>query len=356
VGRAVQPTPAGCDGATVSGDTVKVGVLCHYTGKTFGELDGDLTGLIDTQTHNKTQWSLEADTAPEFYVTGDPGPDAPNVRSLEHAVASLTARNPYTKTTQPITNYIADPAEEAILHMVNADPARTPTFALFAKPDYYLDTGSSTCTTSAPCVSQDDSYAWDHGDYAAEIDTNWAAFAGPGVRHLGLDGSPPAKGPNSAGPDSGQVTVPDEHTTGPWVDETDIRPTIMYLTGLKDDYEHDGRVITQILASPNSALSPAGVTTLGECYKQLNSSVGDFGTATLQYATKGVESTSPGDKTFVQTDKTLVALDKARDQLALKVKGELEAAAFEDTPVPDVSSQTAACQALIKKAENLAGS
>lgn len=98
------------------------------------------------------------------------------------------------------------------------------------------------------------------------------------------------------------------------------------------------------------------MTTLGECHKQLNSSVGEFGTATLQYATKGVESTSPGDKTYKQTDKALVALDRARDQLALKIKGELEAAAFTNTPVPDVSSQTAACQALIAKAENLAGS
>ena len=50
------------------------------------------------------------------------------VQSLEHAVASLTAQNPYTATTQPITNYLADPAEEAILHMSNADPARTATF------------------------------------------------------------------------------------------------------------------------------------------------------------------------------------------------------------------------------------
>jgi hypothetical protein len=354
VGRFVQPTPKGCDGAKVVGDTVKTDVLCNYASGTFGELDGDLTGLIATQTHNKTSWSLEADTAPEFYVTGDPGPDAPNVRSLEHAVASLTAANPYTGTTQPITNYLADPAEEAILHMVNADPRRTPTFALFAKPDYYLETGSATCSPS--CVTQDDSYAWDHGDYAAEIDTNWVAFAGPGVKHLGLDGSPPAEGPNSAGADSGQVTVPDEHTKGPWVDETDIRPTIMYLTGLKDDYEHDGRVITQILAHPNSALSAPGVTTLGECYKQLNSSVGDFGTATLEYATKGIESTSSGDSVYKQADATLTALDRARDHLAGQIKGELEAAAFEDTPVPHVGPQTAACQALINKAEGLAGS
>ena len=51
--------------------------------------------------------------------------------------------------------------------------------------------------------------------------------------------------------------MPRAHTKGPWVDETDIRPTIMYLTGLRDDYEHDGRVITQILTHPNRALERA---------------------------------------------------------------------------------------------------
>ena len=30
----------------------------------------------------------------------------------------------------------------------------------------------------------------------------------------------------------------------------------MYLSGLRDDYEHDGRVITQILSHPNAALAP----------------------------------------------------------------------------------------------------
>ena len=60
------------------------------------------------------------------------------MRTLERDVAGLTANNPYAGGTQKITNYLADPAEEAILHMVNADPARTPTFALFAKPDYFL--------------------------------------------------------------------------------------------------------------------------------------------------------------------------------------------------------------------------
>ena len=256
VGRAIQPTPANCDGATVSGDTVTPDVLCTYPAGSFGELAGNMTGLLATEKGNTTPFTLENDTAPEFYVTGDPGPDVPAVRTLEHDVAGLTAINPYTGGTQNIANYLADPAEEAILHMVNADPARTPTLALFAKPDYFLSSGSTSCGTS--CVTQNTGFAWDHGDYAAEINTNYIGFVGPGVKHLGLDGSGPADGPNSAGPNSGQIVAVNSGTTGTWTDETDIRPTMMYLTGLKDDYEHDGRVITQILADPNRALSGSG--------------------------------------------------------------------------------------------------
>jgi hypothetical protein len=352
VGRAIQPTPANCDGATVSGTTVTPDVLCTYPAGSFGELSGNITGLLATEKSNTTPFSLQSDSAPEFYVTGKPGPDAPAVRTLERDVSGLTASNPYTGTTQPITNYLADPTEEAILHMVNADPARTPTFAMFARPDYFLSPGSAACS---PCVTQNTGFAYNHGDYSAEIDTNFLGLAGPGVRHLGLDGMAADKGPNSAGPDSGQVTVPDEHTTGPWVDETDIRPTIVYLTGLRDDYEHDGRVITQVLSDPNDALSGGGVTELGECYKQLNSSVGKFGTFTLQAATAAIESTSPGDATYTHVDQALRSLEVARDRLAGVIKGELEAAAFSDQPVHGVGEQIDACESLISAARDLAG-
>jgi hypothetical protein len=344
VGRAIAPAPAGCDGVTVP---------CTYPAGSFGELDGNLTGLLATQKHDTTPFTVEADTAPEFYVTGDPGPDSPAVRGLEHDVAGLTAVNPYAGVTQKIANYIADPAEEAILHMVNADPARTPTFALFAKPDYYLSAGPAAC--GGPCVTQNTGFAWDHGAYAAEINTNWVGFAGPGVRHLGLDGQPPNTGPNSAGPDSGQQVVADSGTTGTWVDETDIRPTMMYLAGLTDDYEHDGRVITQILAAPNRALAGPGVASLGACYKQLNSSVGQFANYTLEASTAAVESSSPGDAVYKAVNAALSGLERARDALALRIKGELEAAAFGDVPVHGAGGQTAACQAIIGAARVLAG-
>jgi hypothetical protein len=347
VGRAIQPTPANCDGATVSGTTVTPDVLCTYPAGSFGELAGNMTGLLATQKNNTTPFSLESDTAPEFYVTGNPGPNDSQVRTLERDVSGLTANNPYTGGSQPITNYLADPAEMAILHMVNADPARTPTFALFARPDYFFTPGSATC---APCVTQTTSFAWDHGDYAAEINTNYTAWVGPGVRHRSLDGQAPNTGPNSAGPDSGQGVVATSGTTGTWVDETDIRPTLIYLTGLKDDYEHDGRVISEILASPNSALNAPGVSALGACYKQLNSSVGQFGNFTLHASTVAVESSTAGDTEYQTVNAALAGLDRTRDVLAQHIKDRLEAAAFGNAPVNGVHGQTVACQSLIAAA------
>ena len=63
VGRAIQPTPANCDGVTTP---------CTYPAGSFGELAGNLTGLLATQKSDTTPFTVETDTAPEFYVTGDP--------------------------------------------------------------------------------------------------------------------------------------------------------------------------------------------------------------------------------------------------------------------------------------------
>jgi hypothetical protein len=352
VGRALQPSPAGCNGVTVP---------CTYTSSDFGELAGNVTGMLAQEEGNTIPFSLEPDTAPEFYLTGNPGPDTSTVRTFEHEVAGLTAPDPYNANpAQKLAEHLANPVEEGILHMVNADPARTPTLAMFANPDYYLETGSTSCNPAVlgkgGCTTQDDEFAWDHGDYVAEVNTNWLGLVGPGVRHLGLDGPGAGQGPNSAGANSGLTVAADYHFRGPWVDETDIRPTMMYLLGLRDDYEHDGRVITQILTDPNRALSAPGVTRLGECYKQLNSSVGDFGAATLTASTNAIESTSTGDATYLGIDAKLRSLEVARDRLAGAVKGELERAAFEDARIFGVRDQIRACRALIGQADRLAAS
>ena len=72
VGRAIQPTPANCDGATVTGTTVTPDVACTYPAGSLGELNANVTGLLATEKGDTTPFSLEADSAPEFYVTGRP--------------------------------------------------------------------------------------------------------------------------------------------------------------------------------------------------------------------------------------------------------------------------------------------
>jgi len=326
---------------------------CTYAAGTFGELGGNMTGLLATQKGDTTPFAMQFSAAPAFYVTGNPGPEAPEVRSLEHDVAGLTANNPFAgEPNQLITNYLASPAEEAILHLVNADPARTPTFTLFAKPDYFFTTGAANCNT--PCVAVNPDFAYIHGTYTAELNTTYLGMAGPGVRHLGLDGTTAADGPNSAGPNSGQVTVPDSGTTGTWIDETDIRPTLMYLTGLTDDYIHDGRAISEVLAHPNGALSAPGVESLGACYKQLNSSVGQFGTDTLKASTVAVESSTPGDGKFKSVNAKLSALENQRDKLAITIKDDLNSAAFGNETINGVNGLTNHCQAIIAQAAGLA--
>jgi hypothetical protein len=96
------------------------------------------------------------------------------------------------------------------------------------------------------------------------------------------------------------------------------------------------------------------MTALGDCYKQLNSSVGEFGTATLQAATTAIESNSPGDHQYRATDAVLGALNIARDRLAGVIKGDLEAAAFQDAPVRGATGLTVACDVLVGAAQHLA--
>jgi hypothetical protein len=357
VGRALQPTPASCDGATVTGTTITPDVACTYPAGTFGELSANITGLLATQKNNTTPFSLETDSAPQFYVTGKPGPTDPTVRQLERDVSGLTANNPYSgNSNESITNYLADPVEEGILHIVNADPARTPTFTMFAKPDYFLSPGPANCTKA--CVSINNGFAYNHGDYAAEINTTWLGLAGPGVANNGVDGLGPSQGPNSAGPNSGNVTVPGSGTTGTWVDHTDIRPTLLSLVGLKDDYIGDGRVITEDMTSPPSLVTSPAVEALSQAYKQLNASVGTFGTATLVAATHALASQGPGDARYRVLEAQLSGLALRRDILATTIKNELNGAEFNGTPISfgAALSGTIQAQTLISMAQALAAS
>ncbi len=59
---------------------------------------------------------------------------------------------------------------------------------MFAKPDYFLQAAALSCPCKGRLICPTNGFAWDHGDYAAEINTNYVGFVGPGVKNLGLDG------------------------------------------------------------------------------------------------------------------------------------------------------------------------
>jgi hypothetical protein len=106
-------------------------------------------------------------------------------------------------------------------------------------------------------------------------------------------------------------------------------------------------VYSPVPAGPNRALRDPAVTQLGACYKQLNSSVGQFGPYTLTASTTAIESATPGDALFKSVNTRLTSLDNERDALAIKIKNELYAAENSDAPVHGAQGQTAACEAII---------
>lgn len=158
----------------------------------------------------------------------------------------------------------------------------------------------------------------------------WAALAGPGVAQRGVDGPGPAQSNEAQDPNSTK-TVPQASTTGTWVEETDLRPTLMHLVGLQDDYVTDGTVITAALTRPSRALESTRL--LAELYRQLNSSVGEFGTDTLLADSKALASGSTAsDATFVREQATLSRLVDDRDRAASTIKLTLANAAAGHRP------------------------
>jgi hypothetical protein len=263
-----QPTNAGCDGVTTP---------CTYN--RVGEINADLRRMNRTQFGDTTTFSVHSDDAPNVYVNGNPGRTDAAVRTLERESAGLSWLNPYTGAVQTdITQALADPVEEQTLHMITADPMRTPTFTLFADPNwFFFATGGLPCATPDACAAipprGDQSFAWNHGDIQDEIASTWVGYVGPGVRNMG--------------------------TSDVWTDHTDVRPTMLTLLGLHDDYTHDGRAVVQPLydwAVPQTLRAHREtLIRLGDVYKQLNASFGSFAMDTLKASTKALASGSAAD-------------------------------------------------------------
>lgn len=336
------PTNPGCTGATIdssqSPPVVTPGNYCTYLktpsnpttppGPPFGEVAVGLDGLL-AQQQGLTNYTFTVgnDTAPGIYLNGQPSPSDASARTFERATGALIVTNPLTNHLEGLSQYLADPVEMNLLHMVTADPARTPTFTLFARPDLYVTATCSGGYSSSPppvyspaCVLEKPAYAWLHGNIQPDISTTWLGLVGPGVKHVGVDSST-------------------------WSDHANIRPTMMALLGLKDDYAHDGRVLYEDIdpaaLSASTQSQRDTLLGLGRVYEQLNAPVGQFSLATLQLSTTGLKSgNSTSDAKYTSTENLLLNLGTQRDALAGHIASMLEGAAFAGTTIDKSQAQS----------------
>ncbi len=302
------PVPATCDGVTIA---------CTYPANTYtaprvskGEVDANIDQLLAAQRGNTTPYSVHTDQAPAFWLPGNPAQGAPTTRQLERDLLALTVQDPYrANATIPMLTGLADQPALRMLHMVTADPLRTPTMVGFDDGDVYAGAGAVTaslpgCAGAAVCTGP--SFAWNHGGTADVVRQTWSGMVGPGVRPVGLD----------------QTT---------WADHVDTRATMFALLGLKDDYLHDGRVLVEDL---DAAALPAPIhdidtyVRLASAYKQLTAPFGAASTAGLRVSTAALRTGSAAEDGqyagYVAFMRTFLA---RRDPLVAQMKATLAAAA-----------------------------
>lgn len=349
-----EATPANstCDGVTVA---------CQYnhasagvTPNTPGQM-GEVTVKLDNSFPNgwgptgtgfvaptgTTSYTVLNDSAPDFYVqsNGSSGPPAqsdPNVRSFERSVGNLTYTNPYDGTVTKLGSFEADQAGLNALHMVTADPNRTPSFDVFAPGEDFVEFAGrfngSDCGSTANVSCTNAGFVGVHGDFAPETTTTWAGFAGPGIANLG--------------------------STNTFTDHVDLRHTLLAVLGLQDDYTDQGRVITEILnpGAVNAALgdhtSPAtnDVQALGGNLKAIdapnygaveglgtNTSTG-FGPAILVADTTAVQSNSPSDSTWTDVEGRISHITALRNTVVSNIQSQL-LSAENGTPVDHPTAQ-----------------
>jgi hypothetical protein len=311
--------PSGCDGIHTPCTYVRLPAGCDgdftpCTTTNLGEVDVDMRQLLLTELGDSTLLAVHSDDAPTVYVVGNPASDAALTRALDHDLVKLTAFDPVKGANVPLMQRMADPAEMAFLHMVTHDAARTPTRAFFGNDDFFISALSlsktpATCTPLAACSDQQPGFNWNHGDFQRDITTTWLGLAGPHVRRQG---------------ETGAI----------FSDHTDTRPTLMHLTGLTDDYAHDGRVLIEALdeALPQRDTFAA----LASAYKAINAPLGPLGRRTLELATHALAGDEAGYAAF---EARLAQLTAKRNALAAQMIAILEGAAFDHAPINENVAQ-----------------
>jgi hypothetical protein len=131
---------------------------------------------------------------------------------------------------------------------------------------------------------------------------------------------------------------------------------MMYLLGLKDDYQHDGRVILEIV-DPNTLSSTLHAHSdtllqLGQMYKQINAPFGALAQSTLTVSNFAIHSDSDGDAVYNALESKIASWTTQRDALAAQIKTMLEGAEFSGLAINEQQAKQliSASQTLLNQA------
>ena len=151
--------------------------------------------------------------------------------------------------------------------------------------------------------------------------------------------------------------------TTTWTDHTDIRPTMMALLGLQDDYTYDGHVIAQALnnnALPSTLHNPSQLNafeSVAAMYDQINAPTGQFATSSLTISTHALESNTAGDGTYTYFEGQLTSMATQRNTIASQMNAILQSAALGNSKSIDYThaySLIAQGQSLLTQASTIA--
>jgi hypothetical protein len=137
---------------------------------------------------------------------------------------------------------------------------------------------------------------------------------------------------------------------------------VLTLLGLRDDYQTDGRAVTEIAnenALPVSLrVHHPSLERLGVAYKQLMASFGSFSMDTLVASTTALSSNSTGDATYNTIEGEIQDLTNQRNALAADIRTGINDAEFNGTRLSEnqIRSWIDQSNALLAQAHDLASS
>ena len=189
-----------------------------------------------------TNFSVHSDMAPNVYITGNPARDSATARDAregdvrherdEPAVGQTAERcssrwptrsRRSSSTWSPPTRHGRRRSRRSRRATTSSTRRQTTTCTNGASQ---LDL--STCVFLPNTAPPNQTFAWNHGGIQPEVRSTWIGWVGPGV-------------------------AKQAQTDKVWTDHTDIRPTMLALLGLQDDYVSDGRVVTEFLKTDATA-------------------------------------------------------------------------------------------------------